>query len=144
MKTQNENRNYLIHEISKIIKSKNDIEFAYIFGSFALLQKNLLNSSSFNDIDIAIFLSKDKKENVFLLESRIEDELESMFHFQFDVRVINNASLSFQYNVLKSGILILDKNNSIRTDFEGLTLKKYFEYVHLRNEYMREVINAPV
>ncbi len=71
---------------------------------------------------------------------KIENELENIIHFPVDVRIINNAPLSFQYNVIKTSIVIVDKDKIFRNDFEGLVFKKYFDFVHLRNEYLREII----
>ena len=61
-----------------------------------------------------------------------------------DVRILNRAPISFVYQVIKGGITIADKNKDLRADFEGLTLKKYFDFQHLRNEYLKEVANAPI
>jgi hypothetical protein len=55
------------------------------------------------------------------------------------MRILNTAPLAFQYNVRKDGIVIIDKDKDIRADFEGLVFKKYFEYVHLRNEYLKNI-----
>lgn len=145
MKIKYESKNFLREKVSDIIRFKKDIEFAYIFGSFALLERApIKNRNTFNDVDIAVYLSKDKIKNAFSFELETEAELEENFHITFDVRVINEAPLSFRFNVIKTGIVISDKNKSLRSDFEGLTLKEYFDFVHLRNEYLRGVINAPV
>jgi hypothetical protein len=52
--------------------------------------------------------------------------------------------VSFVYNVLKGGFVIVDNDKSLRCDFEGLVYKKYFDFQHLRNEYLREIKNAPL
>ena len=74
----------------------------------------------------------------------METELENILLMPFDVRIINRAPLAFVYNVLKNMIVIVDKNKTLRADFEGLIYKKYFDFRHLRDEYLREIINAPV
>jgi predicted nucleotidyltransferase len=144
METQFKNRNDIINDIKSFIKAIEGIEFSYIFGSFALLEKESPSNDTFNDIDIAIYVSQDISIDFLQFELEMEERLESLIHIRFDVRVLNGAPLPFQYNVLKSGILILDKNNLLRSDFENLTLKKYYDYVHLRNEYLREIPNAPI
>ena len=146
-----ENKN-IIEKITNFIKSKEDIRFAYVFGSFALanvsaksrtnVEISSLNKKNFNDIDMGIYLSKDSTQDTLSLELELENELESILHIPIDVRIINYAPLSFQYNVIKTGILIVDNDTDFRVDFEGLTLKKYFDFVHLRNEYLREIVNA--
>lgn len=78
------------------------------------------------------------------LELEIEAEVEDAIRIPIDVRIINNAPLSFIYNILKNNIVVVDKDRSLRTDFEGVICKKYFDFQYLRREYLREIINAPV
>ncbi len=144
MESQDVNKIYLLNDITDVFKSIDEIEFAYTFGSFAMLVKGLSKKNFYNDIDIAIYISEGKKEDFLIFELKMEDKLETLFHIPFDVRILNGAPLPFQYNVLKSGFVILDKNKLLRSDFESLTLKKYFDYVHLRNEYLRETQNASI
>jgi uncharacterized protein len=127
----------LIKNISDVLKAKEYIIFAYIFGSFA-------SEGSFQDIDVGIFISGVKDRSPLRLELETESELEDAIHIPIDVRIINNAPLSFIYNILKNKIVIVDNDKSLRADFEGLIYNNYFDFQHLRNEYLREVINAPV
>jgi len=138
------NKNTRREKITSTLKSKKYIAFAYIFGSFALSSKDSLKENTFNDIDIAIYLSKGNAQDSLSLELELENELEGILHIPVDVRIINNAPLSFQYNILKTGIVIVDRDKTLRADFEGLIFKKYFDFVHLRNEYLRETLNAQV
>jgi predicted nucleotidyltransferase len=78
------------------------------------------------------------------MELDTERELENTVKIPVDVRIINHAPLSFIYHVVKSGFVIVDKNTSIRSDFEGLIFKKYFDFQYVRREYLREITNAPV
>ncbi|MDI6889853.1 MAG: nucleotidyltransferase domain-containing protein [Thermodesulfovibrionales bacterium] len=132
-----EERGYLIERIAAILKEKEYVLFAYIFGSFA-------SGESFNDIDVGIFISGERLNSPLRLELEMERELEDAVRIPVDIRIINNAPPSFIYNVLKSGLVIVDNNKSLRADFEGLVYKKYFDFQHLRNEYLREIINAPL
>lgn len=132
-----EEKKHLIGRITTILQAKEYIVFAYIFGSFT-------SGKSFNDIDVGIFISGEKPESFLTLELEMERELGDALHIPVDVRTINTAPLSFTYNVLKSGVVILDNDKSSRTEFEGLICKKFFDYKHLRNEYLREIINASV
>lgn len=127
----------LTGKVSDILKAKQNILFAYIFGSF-------ISGDSFKDIDVGIFISGEKLKSPLNLELQMEGELEDAIHLPVDVRIINKAPLSFIYNILKGGKVILDNNRSLRADFEGLVYKKYFDFQHLTREYLREIINAPV
>jgi len=59
----------------------------------------------------------------------------------FDVRILNGAPLSFRHEVIKSGRLILTKDEESRIDFETLTFSHYFDFVPLRDRYLREVLS---
>lgn len=131
-------RKILLQKIADILKDKHDIIFAYIFGSFSD------EAADFNDIDIGVYVSGNERESLLQVEFEIERELEDRIHIPFDVRIINRTPLSFAYQIIKSGIIIVDKNRNLRADFEGLTCKKYFDFQHLRNEYLREIVNAPI
>ncbi len=130
-------KKHLIDKATAVLQTKEYIVFAYVFGSFAA-------EKSFHDIDIGIFIHDEKFKSQLALEMEMEGEMEKTLSFPVDVRVINNAPVSFTYNVLKSGAVIVDNNISLRADFEGLTCKKYFDYKHLRDEYLREIVNAPI
>jgi predicted nucleotidyltransferase len=127
----------MIDRISEILRDKEYILFAYIFGSF-------ITEVVFHDIDVGLFISGEKTGSPLKIELEIENELEDAIHVQFDVRIINDAPLSFIYNILKNGVVVVDRNKSLRADFEGLIYKKYFDFQHLRREYLKEIINAPV
>jgi uncharacterized protein len=130
-------KDIVLGRVSEILQQKDYILFAYIFGSFA-------SDKDFNDIDIGIFITREDIQSPLQMELDIERELEHTVSISVDVRIINHAPLSFIYHVLKSGSLIIDRDKCIRSDFEGLIYKKYFDFQYVRREYLREIINAPV
>jgi len=125
----------VIGEISNILKTKEYILFAYIFGSFT-------SEDIFKDIDVGVFISGAEGKSLLTLELMLEGEVGDAIHTPVDIRIINQAPPSFVYNMLKDGIVIVDADKPLRSDFEGLVCKKYFDFQHLRNEYLREIINA--
>ncbi len=80
--------------------------FAYIFGSFVSLRP-------FSDIDIGICLDKEP-ENTMDMEFELENGLEEKLRLPVDVRILNMAPLSFCYNVVKEGKLIVDNDSNKR------------------------------
>jgi len=162
----------LTEKISGILKGKGYILFAYIFGSFAseddfkdidigvftqLESPAIHGGDDINKTSIPHrkggvkatsfltgFTSGEESRSPLKLELKLEGEIEDVIHIPVDIRIINNAPPYFIYNVLKGGIVIVDKDRSLRSDFEGLVYKKYFDFQHLRNEYLREIINAPL
>lgn len=127
----------IIERISSQLKEYRNIIFAYMFGSFVSQKK-------FSDIDIGIFVSHESNTNSLNFELKIEKKIQSLVHLPVDVRVVNNAPLSFVYHVIKEGILIKDEAPSQRADFEGLIFKKYLDWAFFRKQYLKEVINAPI
>ncbi len=128
----------LLERISDLLNARECILFAYVFGSF-------VSEDGFQDVDIGIFADIAKMEQSPLdFELSTEREIEAALCMPVDVKIINSAPLSFVYNVLKRKIVVADKDGSFRADFEGAVYKKYFDFRHLRREYVREIINAPL
>lgn len=127
----------VIKQISSRFSKQKKIVFAYIFGSF-------VSEKKFTDIDIGIYIDNKNGINTLNFELRMENEINSLVHFPIDVRIINDAPISFVYNVIKERVLIKDEAPSLRADFEGMIFKKYLDLAHFRKQYLREVINAPI
>ncbi|MEJ2697348.1 MAG: nucleotidyltransferase domain-containing protein [Candidatus Sulfobium sp.] len=127
----------VLREISDALNEKDYILFAYVFGSF-------VSDERFGDIDAGIFVRLEERRSPLKLELRVEEELADRLRMPVDVRVINNAPLSFLYNILRRQVVVVDRDRTARADFEGLIYKKYFDFQHLRKEYLREMVNAPL
>lgn len=122
--------------ISRLFEQHDEILTVYIFGSF-------ISARYFSDIDIGIIAAMDlSKPLEFELE--LENRLEKVIKYPVDVRILNQAPLSFAQNVFRSGRVIIDKNPNLRADFEGRILKQYFDFSPFQQRYLQEVINAPV
>ena len=79
-------------KIGAVLTRFQEIEFAYLFGSF-------LESDAFNDVDIALYLSKDlgpyKALKLSLVVERVmAKEIEP--RCEFDVKILNHAPIVFQ------------------------------------------------
>ncbi len=109
-------KNYLLH--------REDMVFAYLHGSF-------VETSSFRDIDVAIFLKRPERE--MEIESDLSYELTEKVGCPVEVRVINRAHVAFQMAVLKNGRAILSRSYDLRTDFIEDVSRRYREYIHFRN-----------
>jgi uncharacterized protein len=82
--------------------------------------------------------------NPVVFEIEIETELEKITGCPVDIRILNGAPLSFCQQVIRNGEVILDSDPDTRADFEGRTLKKYFDFSRFRTRYLREVCHAPL
>lgn len=127
----------VIKNIRGILKKvEPEVISAYIFGSF-------VQEDKFSDIDLAL-LFKTQIDKPLDFEIALEIILEDSIGYRFDVRVLNDAPLSFCQVVFRNGKLIVDSKPNFRADFTGNILKQYFDFSYFRQRYLREVLNAEV
>lgn len=127
----------IVSNIKDFLGSLDRVIFAYIFGSFA-------KRSVFADIDIGIFLKGEPNKSPLEAELGIENDIQRLISYPVDMRVLNNAPLFFVFQVIRDGILVKDGDPGLRSDFEGLVFKKINDLKGFRDEYLREIINAPI
>jgi predicted nucleotidyltransferase len=115
------------------LEKRPNLLFAYVYGSFVMADK-------FRDIDIAVYL-KQIPSTPLHVELELETELGNIIkNYLVDVRILNNAPLSFRYNVIKSGKPIVVVDDDARTDFEEATLSNYFDFSPFRKMYLKETL----
>lgn len=129
-------KNQIILLIKNILQNEEKVIFAYLHGSF-------IEQDFFNDIDIAVYCSE--IDSIFSFQAdmkiKISNELRNrgfdISPDEIDLRVINNADYDFLIEVLDRGILIVDKDPEIRTDFiEKVSLSYRINQIVL-NEFYR-------
>lgn len=110
-------KNHIASLISCVLQQDNRVIFAYLYGSFVC-------ETFFRDIDVFVYTRKD--EDTFVTQSSIRDNIhEAVIHAGFhnigiddiDVRVINEASYDFVIDILDKGLLLVDKDRELRTDY---------------------------
>jgi predicted nucleotidyltransferase len=115
------------------LEKRPNLLFAYVYGSFVMADK-------VRDIDIAVYL-KQIPSTPLHVELELETELGNIIkNYLVDVRILNNAPLSFRYNVIKSGKPIVVVDDDARTDFEEATLSNYFDFSPFRKMYLKETL----
>ncbi len=110
-------------KIGEIISRFTDVDIAYIFGSF-------LESDKFNDIDVALVVSKDLnpyRRFKFAMEVARELEKEIKPRFEFDVKILNYSPVEFQHEVLKKGKVVFLRNETKRIEYEFRLLSIYLD-----------------
>ncbi len=116
----------LINKIKEILFEQSEIEFAFLFGSFARNE-----ATGISDIDIAIYQKTKKTEyetKVFeleieaLLTERIPDQ-------KFDVRSLNYAPIIVIGKIINEGKLIFARNESFLVDYIVQNRIKYMDYM---------------
>ncbi len=124
-------------KIEKVLNGFQEIEFAYLFGSF-------LEREEFSDVDIALYVrsknfSPYEKMKFFL---KIERELEKAIkpRCEFDVKILNYAPISFQYEVIKTGKVVFSKDGAKRIRYEAHILSMYLDYKETSDWLDREFL----
>lgn len=126
----------ILEDIASALERHGEIILAYVFGSF-------IHGDTFSDIDIGVLTGEDI-DFCLDFELNLEIEIEDIVKYPMDIRVINNAPLSFCQNVIRHGRVILERDADMHADFMGKILKEYFEFAPFRRRYLREVANAPI
>jgi len=126
----------ILKDIAAILERHDKIVLAYVFGSF-------IQHDTFSDIDIGVLTDKNIG-SCLEFECNLEIEIEDNVNYPVDVRVLNNAPLSFCQNVIRHGRVMLERDMNGHADFMGKILKEYFEFAPFRQQYLREISNAPI
>ena len=129
MNTQSKN-------IRKFLSTCNDVTLAFLFGSFA--NGNVTPSS---DLDIAIVFSQKPD---FHCVNDLRQRLSETFNITVDIVPLNNASPIIRMQVLKYGILLLNKKPEIYNDFFVKTVAEYDDLKQIRNEIEKNILRGRI
>ena len=123
----------IMERLGAYLEKRPNLLFAYVYGSFTTVDR-------FRDIDVAIYL-RQAPSTPLRAELEIETELANLIEgYLVEVRILNNAPLSFRYNVIKSGKPIVVVDDDARTEFEESTLDHYFDFSPFRKMYLKETL----
>ena len=120
----------IIERASEYFNQRNDVLFAYLFGSYAGNR-----ATSLSDIDIAVYLvnevydSTQKMDLVHSLSMALNED-------GLDLVILNQAPVTLTINVLKKHIMIIDKKPLIRHQFESLIMRKYFDFSYIEKSIL--------
>lgn len=120
------NKENIIEHIKDIVKNIKEIEFAYLFGSYAT---NTYTQNS--DIDIAIFV----KEGGSLLDAHLHahHQLEIKLNKEIDVVTLNNAKNFYLVkDILDQGIVIKESIDDRREMYEIYKRHEILDYFELK------------
>jgi len=111
----------------------NEIQIAYLYGSYAIELQN-----KFSDIDIGIVLEKDFKESP-LYFARLSSKIEEIYSYKIDVdlRVINNSSPRFLFQVIKNAITLYVKDINFKDEYELKVINQYLDIKPMLDEFDR-------
>ncbi len=123
----------IIGRLADFIKGRQEISFAYIYGSFA-------EGLPFHDIDLGIYVAGIKEEEVTMYALELAQDISRMEHIPVDIRVLNYAPVLFLYHVFK-GHLVFERNEDIRIDLAHKTIQRYLDIKPIIHKGIKEAFS---
>ena len=122
----------IVRITSEYFAKRDDIIFAYLFGSYAKEKQTHLS-----DIDIAVYIREkkgisDKKLKILMDLSRLlkTDDI--------DLVILNEAPISMLTKILAHKIILNDKSPKIRHSFESLNMRMGFDFSYLEKRILEQ------
>ena len=110
-------------KIAELLRSTQNIKFAYIFGSFAKDESRLGS-----DLDIAVFF---EKEPNLLSIGQLIVNLEEIVDVNVDLVSLNNLfekNPKLAYSVIADGILLFCADYKLLSQYKTITYLKYLDF----------------
>jgi len=126
------NTKKIVRITSEYFAKRDDIIFAYLFGSYAKEKQTHLS-----DIDIAVYIREkkgisDKKLKILMDLSKLlkTDDI--------DLVILNEAPISLLTKILAHKIILNDKSPTIRHSFESLNMRMGFDFSYLEKRILEQ------
>jgi predicted nucleotidyltransferase len=120
--------------LAELLRDRNEIVFAYLYGSFA---ENL----PFHDIDLGIYTLGIKQEESTSYSLALSQGLSKEVQVPMDVRVLNFAPALFAYHVIR-GNLIFNRDEALRVHVVERTIQKYLDLKPMIYNSIKEAFGA--
>ena len=117
--------------ISETLAARDDIGFAYLFGSF------VDGREAFRDIDLGVWFTQGDRSSHFHAGIELSVQLTKKTTIPVDVRPLNEAPVAFVYTVLK-GELLDNSDDDLRCRVTERTLRDYLDMQPLLERAMKE------
>jgi predicted nucleotidyltransferase len=128
-------REKIIDELKKFFNKRMDVVFVYLFGSVA---DNIHHFKS--DIDVAVFLKG--RGDRFEKRLKLMASLSKIFKKDVDVIVLNDANSVFlKYVIVNEGVLVFERNQEQRIDFEIKAVREYSDYLPYFKMYKDNILS---
>lgn len=128
----------IIQKIRRDLTEKNHIIFAYVFGSF-------LDAPSFRDIDIGIYITGIKEDDVFACELELAEKISGACNVPFDiidVKVLNFVPRHFLNNIFCNGTLLFCRNQQLLSEMIENTSLDTIANENIACQSLKELVPA--
>lgn len=127
-------------EIIKIIRDtllrNKNIVFSFVFGSF-------LESPSFRDIDVSVYVNNIEKEEIPDYELKLSKEISEACGLPIDfieVKILNFAPIIFLNNIFNNGKLIFSQDYKLLTDLIENSSLEAISNEHIAYQSLKELV----
>jgi len=116
------NKSHIIKKASTFFSQRDDVLFAYLFGSHARD-----TAAPYSDVDVAVYLTDanyDSEKKIALIAGLST----ALGTDAVDLVILNQAPITLAKRVVEKHIVLIDREPTIRHQFESLTMRKYFDF----------------
>lgn len=126
----------VIHRIAEVLRPLVErtpyVVAVYVFGSTATGR-----STEESDVDLAVLLHPDPGPDFDLLGFMVEAE--KLLGKAVDVVVLNRTGEHLKYLVRRDGILIYDRDPTLRKRFDMRSRKDYQDFLYYHRRYVKKM-----
>lgn len=130
---QHEGREALVRRLAAELEKESAIGFAYLYGS-------LLDSETVHDIDVGLYFEP-LTERSSSIAAELSARLTAAAGLPVDVRILNDAPLSFLYHVLRGRLLVCRDEALLSTIIEDVA-RRYLDLAPLLRQGTKDAFAA--
>ena len=127
-------RTSIAEQLATALGREPNIAFAYLYGSFQ-------SNDCFHDVDIGIYATRCKAGQDTMYALDLAQRLAGFVPFPIDVRILNDAPVSFLYHVLKGAPLLI-KDEELLTGLMEQVVRQYLDMAPLLRQSTREAFTV--
>lgn len=135
-KMSEDRRDLLIRRLKIFLESRSEIRFALLHGSFPA-------GVSFRDVDLALYLDAAKVGQEAFRDYELKQGVQwsADLRLPVDVRLLNDAPVSFRYHAVKGTVLHV-REPALLDEFRARTWDEYCDFAPFARRYLREVMGG--
>jgi len=127
-------RERIINSIAATLETRDEVVFAYVHGSF-------LDSPSFRDIDVAVFIDPRTVGTDDLLDLELALGALLRLPYPTDLRVVNSAPNIFKASIGAKGRLLFAKDRKTLGDFLEESSLRTVKDAYIRKESFEALVS---
>jgi uncharacterized protein len=133
-KIQTETRESLVRRLSDELEKKPTVTFGYLYGS-------VLDSDTVHDVDVGVYLRESEAATNAATAVDLSNRLTALIGMPVDVRVLNEAPLSFVYHVLRGHLLVCRDEACLAEMLEDVA-RRYLDLAPLLRQGTKDAFAA--